>query len=93
MQLSQEQVHLRHSSSSEVEQLRVLRSKLVSAVEDILILMVLRVRELKKSHLARLDKSSLASRCQAIKFALNHINFDVLVSVPVLYHDVHDFSI
>lgn len=91
MRLSQEQVPIRQSSYSEVEQLRVLRSKLVAAVEDILILIILRVRELKKNHLARLDRSTLISRCKAIKFALDHINLDVLVSAPLSYHESYDF--
>lgn len=80
------------STHFELEQLRALRSMLVGAVEDILILTILRVRELKKNHLARLDKSIFASRCQAIAFALDHIDLDVLVSILALSREMHDYS-
>lgn len=81
IRLSQEQVHIRQSGNSEIEELGALMSKLVNAVEDILILTILRVREMKKNHLAGLDKSNRTSGRHAIKFALDHSNLDDLVSL------------
>jgi hypothetical protein len=81
---SRDELSIKSVRHEDVKQLSTLQSKIVGALDAILILTISLARDRKKDQHQMVDKSRIESYCHTITFSLDYTRLDVLVSLLLL---------